>query len=51
MTVSTTEYGNLYTLEGTLAEVMAELKGVTRSNIIAVAYDAGNSKFAAIVSH
>ena len=39
MAVTKTEYGNWYTLEGTLAEVMAELKGKSPDEVISVVYD------------
>jgi len=39
MAVSKTEYGNWYTLEGTLAEVMGSLKGKTPGELIAFVLD------------
>ena len=43
MVVSTTDYGNLVTHEGTLAEVMGALKGKPASSIINVFYNGTNT--------
>ena len=49
MVVSTTNYGAYTTHEGTLADVMALLKGKSRNMFVALAYDVGNSKWALVV--
>ena len=36
MVATKTEYGNWYSLEGVLADVMAELKGKSRDEVVAV---------------
>jgi len=48
MAVVQTEYGNYYTLEGTLAEVMAEIKGIPRKNVINIVHD--GTDYTAIIS-
>ncbi len=43
MAVTRTEYGNWYSLEGTLAECMAELKGKSPEELRAIAWDGSTS--------
>ncbi len=43
MAVSKKEYGNWYSLEGTLAECMAELKGKPKGELAAIAWDGSTS--------
>ena len=49
MAVTKTNYGNFTTLEGTLAEVMGELKGRSYDALISLAYDSTASKYVAVV--
>jgi hypothetical protein len=51
MVVSTANYGNMDTHEGTLAEVMGAITGIEPARILSIVYDSGNSKFVAIVRH
>lgn len=39
MAVTITDYGNWYTLQGTLAEVMGEIKGKSPDTIIAMLWN------------
>ncbi|MFA5132753.1 MAG: hypothetical protein WC444_05530 [Candidatus Paceibacterota bacterium] len=50
MAVATTTYGAWTTHQGTLAEVMAVIKGLGSSQILAIYYDTGASLHTAIVN-
>jgi len=43
MVASKTEYGNWYSLEGTLAECMEEIKGKSADELVAISWDGSTS--------
>jgi len=49
MAVTKTEYGNWYTLKGTLAEVMGALKGKSPDEVRAIVFD--STDYVAVCVH